>query len=518
MSRVIHVSVRCCLIPLVLLVVSQERSLWAQGGGGGAKQGTVSSVTATGGLTATPNPITTTGTISISTGGVTNSMLAGGITNAKLENSSVTVTAGTGLSGGGSVSLGGATTLNNTGVLSFNGRTGNVAPTGSDYSFSLITGTATTSQLPATTAYTNVANAFTANQSIAGSLSITGGGSLSVAGGNITLPDTTAATSGVLNLDGVQFLHGFGGPSSTFVGRGAGNFTMDTGIQGGSFNTGVGTGSLASATAGYANAALGYETLLDNTTGAWNAALGTQALLNNQTGSYNTASGSGALFVNTNGQRNTASGAFALDQNTSGGYNIALGYHAGHNVVTGSHNIHIENEGLEENGVIRIGTNGTHTAAFIAGISGVPIAGAGVVVDANGQLGVTVSSRRFKNDIQDMDNATAKLLRLRPVTFRYSQGHNDGAQPLQYGLIAEEVAEVYPEMVQNTPDGQPNAVLYQFLAPMLLNEFQKQHHQIEAQQELIESLKGKLTQLVSQSQQLQAAVAQLKAQKDRGQK
>ena len=143
------------------------------------------------------------------------------------------------------------------------------------------------------------------------------------------------------------------------------------------------------------------------------------------------------------------------------------------------------------------------------------LSGVTVVVDANGQLGAPPSSRRFKYDIQDMDQATKNLLRLHPVTFRYKQAQNDGSHPLQYGLIAEEVAEVYPELVQNTPEGEPNAVLYQFLPPMLLNAFQKQHRQIETQQEQIQSLEGQLQQLAAQTRQLQTEVAAFKSQRER---
>ena len=115
-----------------------------------------------------------------------------------------------------------------------------------------------------------------------------------------------------------------------------------------------------------------------------------------------------------------------------------------------------------------------------------------------------------------MDETTIGMLQLRPVVFRYKQAQNDGSHPLQYGLIAEEVAEVYPELVQNSPEGEPNAVLYQSLPPMLLNEFQKQHRQIEAQQERIRSLEGQMQQLAAETRQLQTQMAAFQAQGERG--
>ena len=130
---------------------------------------------------------------------------------------------------------------------------------------------------------------------------------------------------------------------------------------------------------------------------------------------------------------------------------------------------------LASNGVIRIGTSGTQTSFFAAGINGVMTGGAGtaVLVDSNGQLGTISSSRRFKEDIQDMADASSGLLQLRPVTFRYQQPYADGSKPIDYGLIAEEVADVYPDLVVKAPHGQVETVQYHKLTPMLLNEVQE---------------------------------------------
>src|SRR5205814_1727910 len=177
---------------------------------------------------------------------------------------------------------------------------------------------------------------------------------------------------------------------------------------------------------------------------------------------------------------NTAVGAFAL-AGTSCYHNIALGDSAGYLLTNGDANIVIGSVGVAgDANTIRIGNSTDHTRAFIAGIrnasTGMQNAIA-VVIDSNGQLGTVSSSRRFKFDINDMSSTTDGLMQLRPVTFRYL-AHRENAA-LQYGLIAEEVEAVYPELVTRDAEGRPDSVMYQFLAPMLLNEVQKQHRQIE---------------------------------------
>ena len=103
--------------------------------------------------------------------------------------------------------------------------------------------------------------------------------------------------------------------------------------------------------------------------------------------------------------------------------------------------------------------------------------GVEVYIDSNGQLGTVTSSRRFKKDIHDMGSVTDRLMQLRPVTFRYKEAAENGAHPVQYGLIAEEVAKVYPELVQYDKAGKPFTIYYHLLTPMLLNELQKAHRQ-----------------------------------------
>jgi len=325
------------------------------------------------------------------------------------------------------------------------------------------------------------------------------------------------------DLGGARFAH-TSGTLNTFVGNGAGNLTTT-----GTNNAALGGGVLQANTTGTANTAAGQSALFNNTTGYDNSAVGTSALYSNVGGDGNAALGRSALFNNTAGYHNAAIGAFALQSNVTGSYNTALGYSAlqsagsayntavgsfalsntsGYNNValgdsagllltTGDFNVDIENHGVAgESGTIRIGDSNYHTRAFIAGIRGVTTGMANavnVVIDSNGQLGTVSSSRRFKFDIKAMDAATDGLMQLRPVTFRYL-AHGDNA-PLQYGLIAEEVAEVYPEMVAHSKDGEVESVMYQFLAPMLLNEVQKQHRKIEEQQNTIDALTRRIEAL-----------------------
>ena len=227
-----------------------------------------------------------------------------------------------------------------------------------------------------------------------------------------------------------------------------------------------------------------------NTTGTNNVAVGQNALQSNTTLSGNTAIGAGALSAAV-GTQNTALGTGAQGSNTNPFNSIAIGWQAGGSVSGGNNNIHIGNSGVSgDSNVIKIGTAGTQTSAYIAGIwNNTPNAtNLLVCVDANGDLGTTgctntPSSRRFKEQITDMGDSSSKLLQLRPVTFFYKPQYDDGSHALQYGLIAEEVAKVYPEMVAYDGDGQIQTVRYQMLAPMLLNEVQKQNAQFQSQQE-----------------------------------
>ena len=252
-------------------------------------------------------------------------------------------------------------------------------------------------------------------------------------------------------------------------------------------NTAFGDGALEN-NQGFENSAFGVNALFNNITGMNNTASGFSALLSNTAADNNTATGAFALFNtigrgntadgvsalgnNSTGFRNTASGASALEGNTTGNNNIALGWSAGDNLTTGSNNIEIGSPGVsDDDSTIRLGTQSTQTATFIAGISSTAITGVDVVVSSNGQLGVAASSLRYKRDIQSLDNRSQGLWQLRPVTFRYKQ---DPQAQRQYGLIAEEVAKVYPELVVHDNKGQIQSVQYRELIPLMLNELQHQ--------------------------------------------
>ena len=201
-----------------------------------------------------------------------------------------------------------------------------------------------------------------------------------------------------------------------------------------------------------------------------------------------------------------------------GDSNTSLGAFAGDLVVGGSHNIHIGHPGTAtDSGTIRIGTPcpspvyGCQSATFVAGIYGVNTSGIPVYINSNGQLGTVSSSRRYKEDIQDMGEASSGLLRLRPVTFRYKKPFADGSKPIQYGLIAEEVAEVYPDLVARSADGQIETVKYQVLDSMLLNEVQRQQVGIAAQKSDLSAQKEQIRVLEQQNQDLQRRLARLEA-------
>jgi Chaperone of endosialidase len=245
----------------------------------------------------------------------------------------------------------------------------------------------------------------------------------------------------------------------------------------GDFNTATGAGALVSNTIADQNTATGTGALLSNTTGSFNTAMGVLALFQNTTASFNVAVGDHAL-ANSTGSENTAIGRAALFHNTSGSQNIALGISAGLNLTTGDNNIDIGNAGeAGDSDTIRIGA--TQDRTFIAGIRATqPPVGVilPVLIDFNGQLGTTVSSRRFKHEIKPMDKASETILALKPVTFHYK---SDDTETPQYGLIAEEVAEANPDLVVRDKDGEIYTVRYDAVNAMLLNEFLKEHKTVQ---------------------------------------
>ncbi len=401
-------------------------------------------------------------------------------------------------------------------VTSLNGQTDNVTLAGTN-GLSISEGagalTVTSNATPANTASAIVSRDGNGNF---------GAGTIAVAG-NLDLLDTSSDLVGVLTKGGSRFLHNFG-VDNTFVGSGAGNTSLT-----GQSNTGVGTGTLLDNTTGGANAALGafalrlnttgfdnsafgfaalgsnttgytnsafgyialasnatgfhnsafgYQALSTNTTGFDNAAFGLSALESNTTGSYNSAFGMATLYSNATGSSNAAFGYDALGLLTSGDQNIALGSYAGANLTAGSRNIYIGNYGASsESNTIRIGS--AQVATFIAGISGATSAGGvAVLVNSQGQLGTTTSSRRYKEGTTDLSEESDVLMKLRPVAFYYKP-ECDETHTRQYGLVAEEVAEVAPQLVVFDSAGAPQTVHYHFVNAMLLNEVQKQRSHIQ---------------------------------------
>jgi trimeric autotransporter adhesin len=283
-------------------------------------------------------------------------------------------------------------------------------------------------------------------------------------------------------------------------------------------NTVQGDHALFSLTTGDGNTATGYFALHDNTSGSANTATGRDALFGNTTGDLNTAIGSDALATNTTGSTNTAVGSLALLSST-GNTNIALGYGAGIRLTIGDNNIDIGNTGVAaESNTIRIGTqvavqdHPAHTATYIAGISGAPVMGAVVKINAAGQLGTSPSAARFKDEIKPMDKASEAILALKPVTFRYKQEIDPG-RIQQFGLVAEDVEKVNPALVARDASGKVYSVRYDDVSAMLLNEFLKEHRTVQEQGATITRQRKDFEAAIAQQQkQIEALVATVKEQ------
>jgi uncharacterized coiled-coil protein SlyX len=277
----------------------------------------------------------------------------------------------------------------------------------------------------------------------------------------------------------------------------------------GDVNTAIGSIALSMNTTGSRNTATGWQALYFNTTGSFNTANGGAAVASNTAGSFNTGIGTSALLNNTTGNNNTAVGNSALFSNTTGSGNIALGDAAGTKIITGSNNIDIGNPGTHtDSSRIRIGTPGIQTKTFMAGISGATVPdGVGVIVGSNGQLGTIVSSARFKEAIQPMDKASEAILALKPVTFHYKH-ELDPESIQQFGLVAEEVEKVNPDLVARDEQGKPYTVRYEAVNAMLLNEFLKEHRKVEAQAHMNQEQEVTITDLKSTVVHLESTVAQ----------
>jgi trimeric autotransporter adhesin len=280
----------------------------------------------------------------------------------------------------------------------------------------------------------------------------------------------------------------------------------------GNGNTATASAALGNNTTGSYNTATGFASLNQNTIGSYNTGTGVNTLIANSSGVGNVAMGFNALASNTTAGGNTAVGTHALELNT-GNSNVALGANAAANLTTGSNNIDIANAGVTgESGAIRIGTQGEQSRTFIAGIWGSVVRGLPVFADSAGRLGVVVSSERYKTDIVSMSSTSDKLLQLRPVTFHLK---TDPTGDLQFGLIAEEVAKVYPELVVRDDAGKIQGVRYDELAPILLSEVQQQQRKLAAQASQLGELRQQFAELRELNHAMQMALAEVQAKQSR---
>ena len=285
-------------------------------------------------------------------------------------------------------------------------------------------------------------------------------------------------------------------------------------------NAANGAFALNSNTTGDYNTANGLSALASNTNGASNTANGWEALPSNTTGSGNTANGWESCFMNTTGRYNTADGLGALYNNTTGNYNVALGVDAGYNLTTGDNNIDIGNFNVNsfsstdvanQSNTIRIGHPNIHSATYIAGIRGVTTGNGdavSVVIDSAGQLGTVSSSARFKKEIKPMDKNSEAIFELKPVTFHYNADRKDTPQ---FGLIAEEVAAVNPDLVVRDANGAIYTVRYDAVNAMLLNEFLKEHGTVEELKSIVAEQRKQIEILTVGLQKVNALVETTKS-------
>ncbi len=298
-----------------------------------------------------------------------------------------------------------------------------------------------------------------------------------------------------------------------------GNTALVTNTEGDD-NTATGVGALRFNTLGQQNTATGAQALSSNTTGIVNTATGNRALESNMDGTSNTATGVEALQDTTSGGGNTANGYQALLHNDSGDYNTAIGLFALGSLTTG-----FSNTGLGRSAgtgvttadhVICIGDNvsgaNVSNSCYIGSIFGqTSSSGAAVFINNSGKLGTTTSSRRFKEEIKPMDTASEAVLALKPVTFRYKKEVDSDGIP-QFGLVAEDVEKVNPDLVVRDKEGKPYSVRYEQVNAMLLNEFLKEHRKNEQRESKIEQQEAKIARQEKQIEGLAAGLQKVSAQ------
>ena len=320
---------------------------------------------------------------------------------------------------------------------------------------------------------------------------------------NTTAPGNTA--TGALAL-----LSNSTGSSNTAVG--AGSLTANTtGFR----NTAIGSGSLEFNTIGERNTATGNLALTANIDGSDNTAVGDDALVTNSHGSFQIAVGKNALAANTTANNNTAVGYGALQANTTGNSNIALGMLAGAALTTGDNNVDIGNVGVAgEAGTIRIGIQGIQFATYVAGINGATVpSGISVIVDNNGHLGTFTSSERFKQDIKAMGQSSEILFGLKPVTFHYTKSI-DPIGISQFGLVAEDVEKVNPDLIVRDKSGKPYSVRYEQVNAMLLNEFLKEHRKVQELEATVSEQKKQMQVVMDRLEEQAAQVQRVTARID----
>ena len=452
-------------------------------------------------LTPTPYAITAQNA-SILAGTLPVAQLSGTVGNGQLANSSITVNAGTGLSGGGTAALGGSTTLNNAGVLSV---TGNADITASPTSGAVILGSTATS---ANTISTIVKRDTSGNFS-AGTIAAALAGNASTATSATTANSFSGSLSGdVTGTQSATLVATVGGVTAANVASGANAANAATSAN--TASTLVKRDSNGSFSAG--NITLANNLNLPGTTsssgiiyfggspylhtfGSFNFFGGLGAGNFTAAGSDNVGIGASALSQST-GNANTAIGYLAMSGNNTGNANIALGVSAGSHLTTGSRNICIGNQGVAgDDGTTRIGDPAYTYSTVIAGIYGNNIANAiPVYISPAGSLGTSASSAKFKQNIESMGDTSDVLLDLRPVTFQYKPDIDPEGVP-QYGLVAEDVEKVDPDLVVHDAEHGIYTVRYQAVDAMLLNEFLKEHRKVEAQDTEIKELKSRLEKL-----------------------
>lgn len=285
--------------------------------------------------------------------------------------------------------------------------------------------------------------------------------------------DTGTATGYPITLNGLTNA----GKTVKFTGSGS---TVSLSTSDANGNSYIGAGAGNTTTSGTFNTVLGFAAGPAITSGSNNTGIGGNVLNACTSGANNAGMGSSCLFKNTTGFQNLAIGTGALQQVTTGSNNVCLGYLAGFSYTAAeTNNIQIGGNVIGtagESNIIRIGTQGSHTSCFIAGINGATVVGTAVLASTAGQLGTVVSSLKYKENVQDMANESAPIMQCRPVTFTYK---TDETKHLHYGLIAEEVEKILPALVLKDGSGNPQSIAYHEMPVMLLNEIIKLRARIE---------------------------------------